>query len=230
MPARSYFSGESFRFLRDLAGNNERPWFQEHRGRYEAHVREPMRELISDLAEPLAQVSAHFIADPRTQGGSLFRIHRDQRFSNDKRPYKTWAGARLFHRRAREVHAPSFYLHLAPDECFFAAGIWHPEPATLRRLREFLMDNPVAWGAALDAPTFRRQLRMGGSSLSRAPRGIPADHPLIEHLKRKDLVCVADLSSELVMSPQLLPTLVALMGTMAPFMDYLCAALDLPFD
>ena len=63
--------------------------------------------LLTDLQAPLREVSEHYRSDPKTVGGSLFRIHRDTRFSNDKAPYKNWQGARLFH---DAKHAAFFYL------------------------------------------------------------------------------------------------------------------------
>ena len=124
----TYFSDASFKFLRGLARHNDKTWFAAHKPEYEAHVREPFQRLLTDLQPDLAGISEHFRADPRTQGGSLFRIYRDARFSNDKSPYKAWQGARLFHERRREVAAPSFYLHLQPGESFVGAGLWRKLP------------------------------------------------------------------------------------------------------
>ena len=144
----TYFSPATFTFLRGLARNNDKTWFNEHKPRYEEHVRQPFLRLITDLQPDLAAVSEHFRADPRTVGGSLFRIYRDARFSNDKSPYKSWQGARLFHERRKQVPAPSFYIHLQPGESFVGAGLWHPEPATQRKVRHFIVDNPGSWKAA----------------------------------------------------------------------------------
>ena len=105
-------------------------------------MRQPFLRLLVDLQPDLAAVSPHFRSDPKTVGGSLFRIYRDARFSNDKSPYKPWQGARLYHERRKQVPAPSFYLHLQPGECFVGAGLWHPEPDTQRRVRQFIHDNP----------------------------------------------------------------------------------------
>src|SRR6187402_842272 len=102
MPA-TYFSNATFRFLRDLAAHNNREWFAANKPRYEAAVREPYLRLIADMQAPLARISPHFRADPKEQGGSLFRIHRDTRFASDKTPYKTWSGARFAHERVRQV-------------------------------------------------------------------------------------------------------------------------------
>jgi uncharacterized protein (TIGR02453 family) len=180
MPA--YFTDKTFKFLKALARNNTREWFNAHRADYEAQLRQPMLRLITDLQPDLAAVSTHYRADPRPVGGSLFRIHRDTRFANDKTPYKTWSGARLYHARGRDVPAPSFYLHVQPGHCFIGAGLWHPEPDTQRRIRQFIHDNPSGWKAAAHAPAFRKRFDMDGETLVRAPRGFPPDHELIEDL------------------------------------------------
>ena len=101
----TYFTEHSLRFLRSLARHNDRAWFQAHKPAYEAHVREPFRALLADLQPELATISPHFRSEPRAVGGSLFRIQRDTRFANDKTPYKSWQGARLFHARWRECPA-----------------------------------------------------------------------------------------------------------------------------
>jgi uncharacterized protein (TIGR02453 family) len=224
-----YFSKSSISFLRALARNNNRAWFKAHEADYERHVREPFLHLITDLQAPLAKISPHLRADPRKNGGSLFRIYRDTRFANDKTPYKPWAGARFFHERRREIEAPSFYLHIAPQDCFAGGGIWHPEPPTLKRIRDFLVDNPAAWKRATQSKSFREQFQFWGENLSRPPRGYDPRHELIEDLKRKNFAAGAELTEGLACSAELLPTVVATFKRLAPMLDYLCAALDLEF-
>jgi uncharacterized protein (TIGR02453 family) len=227
MPA--YFTDKTFKFLKALARNNNREWFNAHRADYEAHLRQPMLRLVTDLQPDLAAVSTQYRADPRPVGGSLFRIHRDTRFANDKTPYKTWSGARLYHARGRDVPAPSFYLHVQPGHCFIGAGLWHPEPDTQRRIRQFIHDNPGGWTAAAHAPAFRKRFAMDGESLVRAPRGFPPDHALIEDLKRKNFVAMAPLDDSVVLGPRLRATVGNQLAHLGPFVDYLCASLDLEF-
>jgi uncharacterized protein (TIGR02453 family) len=224
-----YFTDHTFRFLRALARHNERAWFHAHKADYEARVRDPYLRLIADLAPVLLEVTPHFRADPKPVGGSLFRIQRDTRFANDKTPYKTHAGARFFHARGREVEAPSFYLHIAPGHCFIGAGLWHPEAPTLRRLRQFIHDNPAAWTQATRSPAFRRRYALGGESLVRVPHGYPADHPLIDDLKRKSFVAMAPIDDAVVTGPRLRRNVGEHFRRLAPLVDYLCAALDLEF-
>jgi uncharacterized protein (TIGR02453 family) len=226
----TYFSDASLRFLRGLARHNEKPWFEAHRQDYEAHVRQPFLRLITDLQPALATISPHFRADLRTVGGSLFRIHRDARFSNDKSPYKAWQGARLFHERRREVAAPSFYVHLQPGESFVGAGLWHPEPDTQRRVRHFILDNPGTWKATAHAPALRRRFDLDDSEvLTRVPRGFPADFEFVDDLRHRNWVFWRPLDDATMTGPRLRKTLEADLAALAPFVDYLCAALDLEF-
>src|SRR3954470_21671845 len=94
------FSPALFTFLRDLAANNDREWFAANKARYVAEVQEPALAFIEDVGMRLPEeISPHFVADPRTTGGSLFRIYRDTRFSKDKTPYKTHCGVQFRHAR-----------------------------------------------------------------------------------------------------------------------------------
>lgn len=225
----TYFSDKTFKFLRALGRNNNRDWFTAHKADYETHLRQPFLRLITDLQPDIAAISPHYRADPRPMGGSLFRIYRDTRFANDKTPYKTWSGARFFHERSKQVAAPSFYLHIAPGDCFIGGGLWHPEPETQRRIRNFMLDNPSGWKQAVHAPAFKRRFELSGDSLVRPPRGFPPDHELIDDIKRKDFVAGASLDDDTVLGPRLRQTVVTHFKALSPMVDYLCASLDLEF-
>ena len=229
MAKAAYFTPQTFKFLRELAKNNNRDWFQANKPRFEEHVRDPFLRLIGDLQGPLARVSTHYRADPKPSGGSLFRIYRDTRFSKEKTPYKTWAGARLFHERSRQVAAPSFYIHIQPRNCFVAAGLWHPEPPTLKRVREFLANNPAAWLKATRSPAFRRRFEMGGDTLTRPPRGFDPNHPAIEDIKRKDIAAWNNFSDAQATAANLRDYVAKQLAGLAPMVDYLCAAVDVDF-
>ena len=131
-----YFTARTFRFLKDLGENNSREWFKANQDRYETDVREPALDFIAAFAEPLARLSPHFVADARKVGGSMFRVQRDTRFSKDKTPYKTNAAMQFRHEQARDVHAPGFYLHIEPGNCFMGAGLWRPETRVAYDIRE----------------------------------------------------------------------------------------------
>jgi len=92
MHETAIFSPAIFRFLADLSAHNERAWFQANKERYERDARQPALQFIVAFGPLLGLISPHFEADPRPAGGSLFRIHRDVRFSRDKSPYKEHIG------------------------------------------------------------------------------------------------------------------------------------------
>ena len=220
------FGPELFRFLRDLKTHNDRGWFAANKDRYEDEVRGPALDFVADVAPQLERVSPHFVADPRPSGGSLFRIHRDTRFAKDKSPYKTYVGIQFRHELGKDAHAPGFYLHLEPKAVFVGAGIWHPDQATLARIREAIAADPTAWRRATGDP---KRFRLAGESLKRAPAGFDPAHPLIEDLKRKDFICVASLSERDVCAPGFVDAFVHMCRDASPLVRFLCAALDAPF-
>jgi uncharacterized protein (TIGR02453 family) len=227
------FSPALFAFLEELARNNDRAWFKANRQRYEDAAQEPALAFISGFAPRLRTISPHLAADARPVGGSLHRIQRDLRFSRDKSPYRTNIAVRFPHERSRGVQAPtsypSYYLHLAPGEVFAGAGVWHPDSATLGRIRDAIVARPGEWRAAAHGGAFAARFRLTGESLVRPPRGYDPAHPLIEDLKRKDFVASAPLSEAAVTSPGFVEELAGLCQLAAPFMRFLCEALDLPF-
>lgn len=225
----AYFNDDTFAFLRDLARNNSRDWFHANKDRYEAHVKRPALRFIVDFAPRLAEISPHLKADPRPVGGSLFRIHRDVRFSKDKRPYKTHLGIRFQHEQAKDVHAPGFYLHMEPGSASAGCGIWHPDGDALRAIRDAIVDDPDAWTAARDDAGFRDWYALTGDTLKRAPRGYDADHPLIDDLKRKDFIGSAELRAADVTRSDFIDMYAEACTAAAPFVGWLCRAVGVPF-
>ena len=224
----AYFTRETFAFLKDLAEHNERDWFDENRHRYEAHVKEPAQRFILAVGEELDRISPHLRADPRPVGGSLFRIHRDVRFSSDKRPYKTHTGIQFRHHRGKDAHAPGLYLHIEPRSCFLGMGAWRPAGPALKKIRTALVDDPTGWRAAIGGP-FTDAFELGGESLSRGPRGFDVDHPLAEDLKRKDFIAFRNLPQSFVTGNDVVEETLGLAERGIPFMAFLCRALDVPF-
>jgi uncharacterized protein (TIGR02453 family) len=229
MTSSSHFTPATFAFLRELARNNDRDWFQRHRDTYEERVREPALRFIVEFAPRLKAISPHFRADPRPSGGSLFRIYRDVRFSKDKSPFKTHTGIQFRHDDGRDAHAPGFYLHLEPAGCFMAAGSWRPDGGAVRKIRERLLEDPAAWRKAVGGVTFRRHLTMDGERLARVPPGFDPAHPLAEALRWKDFVAVAVIEESRVSAPGFLAEFTRLCRAGAPLVGFLCAALELPF-
>ena len=229
MAGNPYIKPKLFRFLRDLKKNNTREWFEENKSRYEDDLRGPLLDFIEDFSERLNKISRHFEADNRKVGGSLFRIYRDVRFSKDKSPYKTHAGIHFRHESARDVHAPGFYLHLEPGESFIGVGIWHPDRETLTKIRDTIVEHPDRWKKAIGDARFKRQFKLDGKSLKRAPAGIDPGHPLIEDLKRKDFVAVCGTSEKATCAPGFMKSFAGICGKARPFMAFLTEAVGLSY-
>lgn len=221
MPA--YFPPELFRFLTRLKRNNDRDWFLAHKNEYENCMRQPALKFITDFAVPLRQIAPTLVSDPRPSRGSLFRIHRDTRFSHDKRPYKTNLAMRFFH-RGKDVHSPGFYLHLEPGGSFAACGLWRPEPPTLLKVRNAIVSRPKEWRSV------RKLLNWDDAGrLSRPPRGFPADHEFVEDLKLRDLGSSVSFSDEQICGAKFMAQYVAACKKMAPLGAFLSSALGLKF-
>jgi uncharacterized protein (TIGR02453 family) len=224
-----YFTQQTFTFLKALAENNNREWFEAHQQDYENFVRTPALDFISDMSDTMPAISKHFLAVPKKVGGSLMRVYRDTRFSKDKTPYKTNIGIQFRHEVGKDVHAPGYYLHIAPDECFVGIGLWHPDADVLFKIRTAIVEHAEAWVAVRDDKSFRKHFSLAGDSLANAPRGFAKDHPLVEDLKRKDFIGLAALPTATATSKNLLPHMVERCREAAPCMRFLCKALALPF-
>ena len=231
MPTR-YFTPGLFAFLRDLAENNDRSWFKANQERYEEMVRRPALAFVEDLAEPLLAISRHFTADPRPVGGSLFRIQRDTRFATDKTPYKTHTGLHFRHVATRDdVHAPGFYLHLEPGNCFTALGLWQPATDRAQAIRAAIAGRSAAWVRATRRPPFAASYALGeGEPAEPAAAGVrprppPARRPQAPRLHRSPPGSPRDGSPR----AGFLDDYVATMRAGVPFMRFLCEALDLAF-
>jgi uncharacterized protein (TIGR02453 family) len=226
---KAYFSPELFDFLKGLEKHNDKVWFEKNRPRYEEFVKAPLLEFIGDFAGPLKKISKHFVADPRPNGGSMFRIYRDVRFSKDKSPYKLHAAAHFRHEEIKHVHAPGFYLHLQPKECFIGIGLWHPDPPTLGKIRDAIAEDSTEWKKMLANKAFRGKYELRGEKLARPPRGYDPDHTLIEDLKRKDFIAVANFTEKEVCAPGFMDDFTEASRAAQPFMKFLTEAVGLRF-
>ncbi|MDJ0923257.1 MAG: DUF2461 domain-containing protein [Acidimicrobiia bacterium] len=227
--SKRYFTPKLFGFLKDLAENNDRDWFKANQDAYEEYVREPALEFINDFAAPLKKISPHFVADSRTVGGSLFRIQRDTRFSKDKTPYKINTGLQFRHIAGKDAHAPGFYLHIQPGECFMGVGLWRPETKVAYSIRQAIADDPAGWKRASRGKRFSDVYAIGGDSLKRPPRGFDEDHPLIEDLKRKDFIASTRVTQKSITSDHFMEDFTDNCKRSAPFMKFLCEAVGVPF-
>lgn len=229
----TFFTPDSLRFLRALARNNARPWFEAHRSDYEAHIRQPLRELVEEMDVRLALLAPEMVGEPKR---SIFRIHRDVRFSADKSPYKTQGACWFFHRDAshrvgQESHGggAGFYFQIAPGHCFSGGGIWMPPREALNRIRDAIAERPKAFARTVTAPAVVR--RFGGldedAMLTRVPRGYRPDHPAADWLRYKSFTLGRAYTDRDAVSTRLPVLLAEDFAAMLPLVRWLNVALGL---
>ena len=216
-------------FLKQLALNNNREWFNDHKQDYEDQVRTPALNYITAMSDVLPQISDKFTAIAKKTGGSMMRPYRDVRFSKDKTPYKTNLGIQFRHQLGKNAHAPGMYLHITPAECFIGIGIWRPDSASLRRIRHFMVDNPNYWLSSKKTIQNSADFHIGGDRLVRPPQGFDKEHPLIEDLKYKDFIVIADVPVKSIVSDDFIESSLSYFLQGKDYLEWLCDALEVPF-
>lgn len=230
MSAFTGLPADYFKFFAELSANNNREWFNDNKDRFRASVQEPLAAFVEAMAPRLKKISKHFVADPRLNGGSVFRIYKDVRFSKDKTPYKTHGAVQFRHARGKDAHVPGFYVHLDPKEVFYGGGIWTPPSPALLKVREAIRDNGAGWKKATTGAAFNKRFgAVRGDSLTRPPRGFDADDPMIEDLKRKSFFAMAEAKPAAAKKASFCDDVEGAMKDARPMMKFLCDALDAPF-
>lgn len=233
MPDFAGFPAAAFTFLKGLARHNARPWFEARRDVYEAAVRDPMRALIEAVDLRFGRLAPEIVGDPRK---SMFRIHRDVRFSRDKSPYKTWASAWFYHRDAgkgvgQDAHGGAgLYVHLEPGACEIAGGLWMPEKNALAKVRDAIADDPAGFTRVITTPAFKRTWKRLSDQavLTRVPRGYDAEHPAATWLRYKSFTSTVMLTDAQMRSPRLVDLMMRRYETMVPLVRWLNSALGYP--
>lgn len=177
------FPEETLAFLRDLEAHNDRDWFEANRDRYEAAWRAPARAFVDAVREPLAGFLPPVTADPGAHG-SLFRIFRDTRFSNDKTPYKPWIAVKcwLGDDKKRNV---VLYGRIRPDEILLGAGLYGFDKDVRDRWRARVASADGERLAALLEDLAADGWQPFGDRLKRTPKPWTDDHPRADLLKHK---------------------------------------------
>ena len=215
MPATEPFAGfhpDAIDFLVELAQNNERSWFQPRKDEYERLLRRPMQALVATLADRLEARGVSLRADPER---SVFRIHRDTRFARDKTPYKTNLAARFpwigpGGEPDGGAHTNGGYISIQPGNHYQGGGLWMADRPVLQAFRGAIVDDPQRVRAAFEDAGFVSTF--GGvrthEALQRVPPGWPADHPMAEYFRWKDIVFGRNLTDDELFDPGL-PDLLA---------------------
>lgn len=205
-----------FRFFKQLAKNNNREWFEQHKPEFKT-------------LETEVKLFGEALKDKLNQHDSIdrfkvFRIYRDVRFSKDKTPYKTHFGL-TWHRTKPEFRG-GYYLHLKPDDIFLACGFWDPAPADLKRIRQEIDLDGDEYRNLINAPAFKKLWgALQGNAVKTAPKGYAKDHPDIDLLRFKQHIFMIRYTEVEVAAADFMDRLDAALEAVRPFVDYMSAVL-----
>jgi uncharacterized protein (TIGR02453 family) len=190
--ASPYLRKEGLAFLRALVRANKRDpaeardWFQSSKPTYEAELKQPMLAIIRQVTDAMLDFAPDHV---RPAEKSFFRIYRDTRFSNDKRPYKDHVAAWWSHSALEKTSGAGFYFHVSPKEVIIAAGAYMPEKEQLAAIRHWLLDHHAEFRKLIEKPAVRKAFtEFEGNALSRPPKGFPAEldghpHPALDLIR-----------------------------------------------
>lgn len=216
----------TLKFLKDLKKNNNKPWFDANRKRYE--------EAKSDFTNFIQLlIDAHGKKDKTIAGikakDCLFRINRDVRFSKDKSPYKTNFGASINKDGRKAMSSAGYYFHLEPGQIFLGGGLYHPMPPELNKIRQEIDYSFDEFKKIITAKKFKAVYKDLDKShdfvLSRLPKGYEAENPAAEYLKFKSFIVMTEFKDSELTSKTLLKKTVNAFETLKPLIDFLNQAL-----
>lgn len=200
-----HFRKEGLAFLRALVRINgkdpveARAWFNGNKAVYEAELKEPMLAIIRHVTDAMLDFAPEHV---RPAEKSLFRIYRDTRFANDKRPYKDHIAAWWTHTGLDKTSGAGYYFHVSAKEVTVAAGAYMPEKDQLAAIRHWLLEHHAEFRALLQKPAVRKTFReFEGSALSRTPKGFPVDHPADDLIRCRQWGLAATLPVEAALDP-----------------------------
>lgn len=171
------FPQSPIKFLTALSKNNKKDWFEKNRVRYDFELLQPAIQFVIDLGEELTRLSPNIIAIPKVDK-SIFRLHRDVRFSKDKSPYKTNLGLYFWEGKGKKMECSGLYFHIEPKLFFLGAGMYMFTKDQLKKYRE-AVSNP-AKGKELNEISKKllknKKFQLGGKTYKKIPRGFDPDY------------------------------------------------------
>lgn len=209
-------SPQLFRFFEDLAENNHREWFLEHKSIFKSQ--ESQVKAFGEALKNRLHETDHI------ERFKVFRIYRDVRFSKNKTPYKTHFG--LVWHRVKPQYRGGYYLHLSPGDNFLACGFWEPNPADLKRIRQELALDAQEFRQIISAPEFWSVWGdLEGNELKTAPRDFDKQHPAIDLIRKKQFLFTISYTDQQVCQPDFMDTIYHALQAVRPFVDYMSEVL-----
>ncbi len=199
-------------FLKELKQNNNREWFNEHKGMFEAE----QKKIKGFYNLVMEQLKSHDLIE----SVKIFRIYRDVRFSLDKTPFKSHFAGHFT--RATNKLRGGYYLRIRPGESFLAGGFWEPNKEDLARIRKEFETDASEIRAIVNAPDFKKYFgKLQGNAVKTAPRGFDKNHPNIDLIRLKQFIVTRSFTDEEVLSPNFLAEVIFSFEAMRPYLDYM---------
>ncbi len=223
------FQVSTIKFLKDLKKNNNKPWFDKNRKRYE--------DAKADFAGFIQHViDQHGKNDPSvknlTAKECMFRINRDIRFSKDKSPYKTNFGASINKGGKKAWGTAGYYFHLEPGQCFAGGGLYMPGPEELKKLRQEIDYNFAGFKKIIGSKKFRSVYgdldKSAEFLLSRVPKGYEPGNPAADYLKLKSFIAMVKLNDTDLTSKNLVKKTVSAFEALQPLIEFINESLRAP--
>jgi uncharacterized protein (TIGR02453 family) len=217
----------TIKFLKDLKKNNNKPWFDANRKRYE-EAKKDFENFIQQVIDALGKKDKT-IAGIKAKD-CLFRINRDIRFSKDKSPYKTNFGASINKGGKKAFSTAGYYFHLEPGQCFVGGGMYQPEPDVLKKVRQEIDYNFKAFNKIIGAKKFKALYgdldKSAEFTLSRVPKGYESDNPAAEYLKLKSYIAFFQIKDDELFARNLVKNTAEAFSVLQPLLDFINESLS----
>lgn len=215
----------TLQFLKQLAKNNNKPWFDAHRDAYKA-----AKDDFAGFIQQVLDAHSKKDEDLRTLKAKdcLFRINRDIRFSKNKAPYKTNMGASMDRGGKKSIYA-GYYIHVQPGgESFVGGGLWMPEAKEVKKIRQeidYCWDEFQKVFKAKSFVTQYGEILKGEYSLSTMPKGYEKDNPAAEYLKLKSYLAIRSIPDAELTDKGLLKNVLKSLEALQPLLGFLNRAI-----
>lgn len=150
----AFFNQDFLQFFMDLAGNNNKDWFDLNRKRYEVNVKDAFKNFVTHIISKLAEEDPAF--KDLEASSCIFRINRDIRFSKDKTPYKMNVSAVVAPEGKKSKAINGVYFELGPEHVRVYGGVYEIDKDDLLTVREGIAKNPEKFKKVYSDPSFKK--------------------------------------------------------------------------
>ena len=207
---------KSLDFLKDLANNNDRNWFNDNKSRFQEAQNE-FKLFMEEVREGLGQKDS-------IEEMKVYRIYRDVRFSKNKAPYKSYLSASMS--RAGKHRRGGYYFSFEPGNHFVGGGFWAPEPQDLKYIRDGILREEETYRSLIQSEHITQYFNgVEGDALKTAPKGYDKDHPAIELIRNKQYLLSRTFEDKAVLSAGFKDELVEAFSRMIPYFDFMSEVL-----